>query len=686
MENPPTRAGARMNKYRYSRWDGSQDFYEADTDSLMEQLEKNLMKDGDLNGALDWLQRGGLLDDRGRRLPSLQDLLQRLRQQRRERLDRYNLGSILDDIREKLENIISIEKCGIQERLEDTRRKAFGDGGDLPSELRDKLLKDMEERGARNLEKMENLPADVGGRIKELSQYDFTDEDARSKFEELMDTLKKNAMSTFARDMMQRLQSMDAGVLAGMRHFLEAVNQMLEARRRGENLNFEGFMEQFGQFFGDDPPLDLDELIERLQQQISQAQSLLESLSAEDRRQLQVLLDSMLDEATRFEAGKLSANLEALFPGWYQPQQYPFSGEEPVSYQEAMKIMEELRKMDTLDNQIRDSQYQRSLEEIDRRLMEECMGEEAVKDLDRMRALTRLLEEARYIRYQDGKYELTPRGIRKIGQKALQTIFDQLSRDRLGGHRLDSLGNGGERLDETKKYEFGDDLNLDIQRTIMNAIKRQGRGTPVKMEVEDFEVFRTEASTRSATVLLLDLSLSMPMRGNFESAKRVAIALDTLIRTQYPRDNLYVVGFSSYGRKMKKEDLVVLRWDEFDPYTNLQHGLYVARKLLSKELCTNKQVILISDGEPTAHFEGGYLHFRFPPSARTLQMTLREVRNCTRKGIVINTFMMEPGRYFGAFVTRMAHINRGRVFYTNSKNLGQYVLVDFLSKKGTRVR
>jgi len=187
--------------------------------------------------------------------------------------------------------------------------------------------------------------------------------------------------------------------------------------------------------------------------------------------------------------------------------------------------------------------------------------------------------------------------------------------------------------------------------------------------------------TRSATVLMLDLSLSMPMRGNFQAAKKVAIALDNLIRSQYPKDSLYIVGFSSYARQIKKESLSYMSWDEFDPYTNMQHGFYLARKLLSKELCSNKQVILISDGEPTAHFEGEEVYFQYPPSLRTLQLTLREVRKCTQKGIVINTFMLESGRFLGAFVTQMARLNKGRVFFTSADSLGEYLLVDYIGNK-----
>jgi uncharacterized protein with von Willebrand factor type A (vWA) domain len=505
--------------------------------------------------------------------------------------------------------------------------------------------------------------------------------------------LKKHAMESYGRDLLQKFKDMDASTLANIRHLVEAINQMLEQRMRGEEPDFDKFMEQFGDYFGPQPPQNLEELMERLQNQMAQAQSLLDSLSPKDREELENLLRSMLDDSTQYELAKLAANLEALSPSDGLRRRYPFSGEESISYNEALKLMETLQKMDELEAQFRDSRYNRSLDAVDEQLVRELLGDEAAQELERMRSITRLLEEAGYIRWKDNRYELTPRGMRKIGQKALEDIFVQLKKDRIGGHNLKLRGSGGERIDETKKYEFGDDFQLHLQRTIMNALYREPRTPPVKLSTEDFEVFRTEELTRSATVLLLDLSLSMPMRGNFEAAKRVAVALDSLIRSQYPKDSLCIVGFSSYARQIKKEDLSYMSWDEFDPYTNMQHGFYLARKLLAKERCTNKQIILISDGEPTAHFEGGHIFFQMPPSLRTLQLTLREVRNCTQKGIVINTFMLEGGHFSGgfrgdfrsdfhsAFVTQMARMNKGRVFYTSADRLGQYLLVDYISNK-----
>jgi uncharacterized protein with von Willebrand factor type A (vWA) domain len=396
-------------------------------------------------------------------------------------------------------------------------------------------------------------------------------------------------------------------------------------------------------------------------------------------------MQGMLDESTQYELAKLSANLDRLMPRSRQRKQYPFSGDEALSYNEALKLMEQLQQMDRLETQLRDSQFSRALDSIDENLLKQLLGDEAAEDLEKLRAISKVLEEAGYIRLNNGRYELTPRGMRKIGQKALEDIFTQLKKDRIGGHNLNLKGYGGERILETKPYEYGDDFQIHLQKSIMNAIVRQPGKPPVKMNTEDFEVFKQEELTRTSTVLLLDMSLSMPMRGNFEAAKGVTLALDGLIRSQYPKDSLHIVGFSSYAREIKKKDVTYMNWDDFDPYTNMQHGLSLSRRLLDKDRSANKQIILISDGEPTAHFENGHLYFQYPPTMRTMQLTLREVRRCTQKGITINTFMLDTGRFVGAFVTQMARMNKGRVFFTSADNLGEYLLVDYLTNKKKRL-
>ncbi len=675
-----------MRNYNYSEWDGSQNVPDLDKDELMDELAKNLMQDGDLPYALWRMQRQGFNGPQGRHLPGLQELMQKLRQARKRQLDKYNLSSIMDDIKKKLDDIIKTERAGIQKKLDEAKQRAEqGIPGQDP-EFGKKMLKRMEDATAANRDKLDKLPPDVGGRIKDLQDYDFMDEQARRDFQELMETLKKHAMQSVSRDLMQQVKSMDPKQMAAVRNLVEAINQMLEQRLRGEEPDFDKFMQQFEQYFGNNPPKNLDELIERMQQQMAQSQALLDSMSAGDRKELEDLLNGMLDEATKFEMAKMAANMEAIHPTEREPRNYPFSGEESLSYNEALKLMEQMQHMDDLEGQIKEAQFSRDLDNIDEKSMKELLGEEAAQELERIKELTKVLEESGYIRRTKDGFELTPLGMRKIGQKALKDVFSKLQKDRIGGHRLDDKGALGERADETKHFEWGDALDLDLKQTIMNALKRESQTPPVKLTPDDFEVYEKQLLTRTATILMLDLSLSMPMRGNFFAAKQVAMALDSLIRSQFPRDSLHIIGFSSYGREIKKEDLATMGWDDFDPYTNIQHGLSLARKMLAKERCQNKQILLVTDGEPTAHIENGEMFFQTPPSMRTIQLTLKEVEHCTKAGIIINTFMLGESYFLNAFVTRIAQMNKGRVFFTSADSLGQYMLVDYISNQKHGVR
>lgn len=434
----------------------------------------------------------------------------------------------------------------------------------------------------------------------------------------------------------------------------------------------------------------LQQLRQERKKQIARAQSLLNSLPPEEakalREALKDLLGSALDEGAQRQQTKQVANPEAVQPSSRTREQYPLSGKEAISRRQSEKLMEMLRKMGQLEGQLKDAQYSRSLDVVDEQLVKELIGDEAAEELKRLRKISRILEEAGYIRDKDGSYQLTPRGMRKIGQMSLEDIFTQLRKDGAGGHDLYVRGRGGERIEETKRYEFGDDFQPHLQQTIMNSLHRKPSTPPIKLTAQDFEVYKSEAVTRSATVLMVDLSSSMATAGNFEAAKRMAISLDSLIRSQYPNDSLHIIGFSSYARQIKRKDLPRMTWDSFDPYTNMQQGFRLAEKLLDRERCNNQHIILISDGEPTAHTDGGNVCFQTPPTRRTLRLTLKEVRNCTQRGIRINTFMLENGRFPRAFVTQMARINKGRVFFTSANTMGQYLLLDYVSNRRKRRR
>src|SRR2546425_666809 len=292
-----------------------------------------------------------------------------------------------------------------------------------------------------------------------------------------------------------------------------------------------------------------------------------------------------------------------------------------------------------------------------------------------------LAQLAGHLERRGDRLELTARAIRKIADKALRDIFAHLKRDRFGRHVVSHRGAGGDRTDDTKPYEFGDPFLLDLKETLMNAVERGGPGTPVRLVPDDFEVFRTELSTRAATVVMLDMSRSMINNGLFMPAKKVALALHALIRGQFPRDSLHIVGFSLYAREFTAEQLPTLTWTDWNVGTNMHAGFALSRQRLGRQKVGNKQIIMITDGEPTAHLEGNEAAFAYPPTRRTLQETLKEVQRCTREGITINTFMLDRSPTLTAFVREMARINRGRAFFAAPERLGEYVLVDYVRNK-----
>jgi uncharacterized protein with von Willebrand factor type A (vWA) domain len=342
-------------------------------------------------------------------------------------------------------------------------------------------------------------------------------------------------------------------------------------------------------------------------------------------------------------------------------------------------MLEMMGDIDQLENLLRSATQPGQLAEVDIDQARDLLGDDAARSLERLRDLARMLEEAGLIEQREGRMELTPKGVRAIGQRALADLYRKLMKDRAGRHDVERTGIGNERAHEHKPYEFGDPFHLNVEQTIRNAIWRNGGGTPVRLSPDDFEVERTEVVTRSATVLLLDVSLSMPMRDNFLSAKKVAMALHALITSQFPRDYFGLVSFGRVAREVKPELLPEMSWD-FEWGTNMQHAMLLARRQLARQTGT-KQIIMVTDGEPTAHIQGGEAVFQYPPSAATVEETLREVARCTREGIRINTFMLDESYYLRSFVERMMRMNRGRAFFTTPENLGDYVLVDFLEQK-----
>jgi uncharacterized protein with von Willebrand factor type A (vWA) domain len=656
-------------RFTYSRWDGTQKGFEFDADALFEELTDDLLYHGDVNSALRRLMQQGMRDREGNQLQGLRELMNKLRQEREQRLDRFDLGGVYREIADELNDIVDEERHAIDnatfeaersgdERRADNARNAAAD---------------------RNF-RLDMLPDDLAGKVRELQAYDFESAEARQRFEQLLDKLRQQLMQQAVDQISQGMQGMTPQDMQRMKDMMAALNEMLERRGRGEDPRFEEFMEQYGDFFPENPE-SLDELLEQMARRMAAMQAMLNSMTPEQRAQLQQLSDQLLEDMDlRWQLDQLGRNLQGMFPQMNWGQAYDFEGQDPMGMAQAMRTMQDLGDLDRLESLLRNAANPAQLAEADMDRVQDLLGEDAARSLQRLAELTKQLEESGLVHNKEGRLELTPKGLRKIGNNALRDLFSKLEKDKIGRHQMDKLGQGHERTYETKTYEYGDPFNLDLHRTIRNAIRRNGAETPVRLSPDDFEIERTEHVTRSSTVLMLDLSLSMPMRDNFLPAKKVAMALHSLITSQFPRDYMGIVGFSESAQVLTAAQLPEVSWD-FAYGTNMQHGLHLARQMLSRQTGT-KQIIMITDGEPTAHvMANGGIFFNYPPVQETIEATLREVVRCTKDGIRINTFMLDADRGLKNFVERLTSINRGRAFFTSPETLGDYVLVDFIEHK-----
>ncbi len=670
--------------YRYSEWDDTQQVAPFDADDVMDAMADKLIEDGDLQRALnDMYRRGdrGALDDR---LKGLREMMERLRQQRMEQLQRHDLNSIMDDINERLDDVVNTEQAGIDRRLEEASSPPSADNENTTASDNEALRKMLEKMADRKREQLGELPQDAPGRLKGLSEYDFMDDEARQKFQDLQQLLQQQVLNSYFQGMQQAIQEMTPEDLARTRDMVRDLNQMLEDRIQGREPKFNEFMDKYGDMF---PGVqNLDELMEQLAGRMAAMNALMQSMSPEMRDQLQGMMEGLLgDDRLRVDMMRLAANMAQLMPMDMQGQGMPFSGDQPLSLMEAMAMMERIQGMNELEARMQAAQSGAGIDSIDPDQVRELMDAETAAQLERLQSLTKMLEDAGYIQRKGDKWELTPRALRKIGQKALKDVFSNMKRDGFGKHETERRGAGGERTEETKPYEFGDPFFMDIKGTMMNALARNGAGTPVRMVPSDFEVYRTELLTQSSTVLMLDKSRSMFLNGCWMAAKKVTMALDSLIRGQFPRDNLYVVEFSYLAKQIEPTDLPLETWDEYTYGTNFQHGIMLARQLLARSKAQNKQIIIVTDGEPTAHLENGIPVFDYPPTQRCISETLREVGRATRDNVVINTFMLETTPWLSSFVDQMTNINKGRAFYAAPDRLGEYILVDYVRNKRKKV-
>jgi len=654
--------------YAYSAWDGTQTGFDISAEDLLAELGDDLLYDGDINSALRRMMQSGF-DIDGERIQGLQETLDKIRQERQDRLENYDLGGVYEEVASELRSVVDEERGSLDQLLEEARKS----GDDRREDITQETVTN------RNLQ-LDMLPPDLAGQVRELQKYDFTSAEARQQFEDLMDKLREQLMQQYVDQMSDEVQNMQSEDMQRLKDMVSSLNEMLEQRANGQEPDFDKFMDEFGDFFPENPST-LDELLEIMAQRMAAAQSMMNSMTPEQQQQLQELSDQLLEDMDlQWQMNQLAQNLQEAFPNSGWEQSYEFSGNDPMAMAEAQQIFEELGDLDALERMLSSVTNPSSLAEVDIERVRELLDDQSAMSLEKIAEAAQQLEDAGYIDAKEGRYELTPKAIRKIGQQALADLFRKLNTDRMGKHHLERQGIGHERDYSTKPHEFGDPFNLDIQRTVSNAIRRTGGGTPVDLLPEDFEIERTESLVRSSTVLMLDLSNSMMWTGRLLPAKKVAMALHSLITMQYPRDYIGIVGFNIVAREIEPQQLPEVSTGYMQG-TNMQHAFLLSRQLLAKQTGT-KQIIMVTDGEPTAHIDrSGNPYFDYPPTRETVEKTLKEVMACTRDGIRINTFMLDPEPALSRFIECITEMNGGRAFFTNRDNLGDYLLVDFVEHR-----
>jgi uncharacterized protein with von Willebrand factor type A (vWA) domain len=649
-----------VSRSRYGEWRGGDDPLAApyDVSEAIDEIGDAVLEGQTAAEALQRLMRRGLAGRKG-----LDDLLRQVREQRRRLRKSGRLDGTLEQVRELLDKAIDAE-----------RRALFPDPAD------EARLAEAE---------LDNLPSDTSRAVRELSEYSWQSPEAAATYQEIQDLLRSEVLDSQFRGMKQALEGGDPETQGRIAEMMAALNTMLDADARGEDTSeqFSQFMESFGDFFPDNPS-NLEELVDSLARRAAAAQRLMNSLSPDQQAELADLMQqAMQNSGLAGEMARLSDHLRARRPelDWQGRQQ--MRGDTPLGLGDATSALQDSAELEELEQMLSQDYPGASVDDVDRELLERALGRNAVDDLSALRRIERELQQQGYMQRSGGDVTLTPRGMRRLGETALTRIFARLHAADRGDHDTRDAGAAGDPTGGTRQWQFGDEQPFDVVRTVRNAVLRSGTGTPVRIEVDDFEVIETERRSGAAVALLIDLSYSMALRGTWAAAKSTALALHTLVSTKYPQDAIEVIGFSRYARVLRPTDLPDLSWDMVQG-TNLQHALMLASRHLSKHPGAEPVVMVVTDGEPTAHLmPDGNAWFDWPTHPETTAATMAEVERATRRGVTINVFMLDDEPGLVRFVEAMAARNGGRVFIADGDRLGDYVVSDYLqSRQGRRGR
>ena len=651
--------------YRYGRWRGGPDPLAApyDLGNAVDEIGDSVLGGSGVREALRELLRRGTEGRRG-----LDELRRSVRERLRQARSAGRMDGTLEEVRELLDRALEAE-----------RRELFPDPDD----------------SARLAEaELDALPDDTAGAVRALKDYGWRSAEARQAYEQIQDLLRREVLDSSFSSMKQALENATEADLQAVRDMVADLSNLIDAHNRGEDTDeqFRDFMAKHGQFFPDDPQ-SVDELIDSLARRAAAQERMMAGLSPDQRAELADLMaQTMADMGLASEMAHLQDALRQARPDlpWGQRGQVP-DGTEGLGLGDATTAVAELADLESLSNQLSQGYAGASIADIDEELLERALGRPAVDDLAALRQMERELERQGYLNRTDGRLELSPKAVRRLGATALRRVFAKLEATGRGDHDVADAGAAGELTGSSREWRFGDEQPLDVVRTVKNAVLRTA-GSPrsdraVRIAVEDFEVVETERRTGAAVALLVDLSYSMALRGTWGAAKSTAMALHSLVTTRFPQDAIQIIGFSSTAQVLRPETLAELSVDTLQG-TNLQHGLMLARRFLSHHRDAEPVVLVVTDGEPTAHLEDdGTPFFCWPPMPETIARTVAEVERVARSGAVVNVFALDPDPGLVHFVHELTQRAGGRVFTPDSERLGEYVVADYLrTRRGRRAR
>ena len=669
-----------MTTARYSRYSGGPDPLAPPVDlaEALESIGSDVMAGYSPQWSMrEFLRRGG----KGQ--VGLDELANRIQQRRREILSRHSLDGTLREVKELLDRAV------LEERKELARNVDIEDT--------DRALSEMQ---------MANVPDSPAAAVRELGEYQWHSPQARADFEKIKDLLGRELLDQRFKGMKQALEGATEEDRAAVQQMMQDLNELLQKRRLGEDTpeDFAEFMRKHGQYFPENPS-NLDELMDAMAKRAAAAQRMLNSMTAEQRAELMQLSAQAFGTPELMSAmNQLDDHLRALRPGEDWGGSAEFDGEDPLGLGEGTQALEDLADLDALSDQVAQSHRGANLGDIDLDALARQLGDEAVADARTLQELERALQETGYLKNgSDGQLRLSPKAMRQLGKALLRDAASRLS-NRAGQRDSRNVGAAGDLSGSTRAWEFGDTEPWDIPRTITNAVLRSASeveerpeaasrnrggissGSPslpsVRIQVDDIEVAETEARTQAAVALLVDTSYSMALDGRWVPMKRTALALHHLVSTRFRGDHLQLIGFGRHAEVMSIEQLVGLdaMWAKG---TNLHHGLLLANRHFRKHSNAQPVLLIVTDGEPTAHLESsGEVAFSYPPHPLTVAHSVRELDNARRLGAQTTFFRLGDDPGLARFVDRLAKRVEGSVIAPELDDLGAAVVGSYLGSRG----